>query len=316
MPRPSRTNIEEDIADRIIALLDKGELPPWEKNWRNSAHGDPRNALTTKPYRGVNIWLTTLTQFLEGYEDPRWLTYRQAQTAGGHVKKGEKSTHIVFWKPIEKSKQEDPEETVKFTLLRYYSVFNLEQTEGCKVTALNELEEQTVQHDPIEAAETVYRDMPNPPRITTYQVSNHPPCYIPSMDLIRVPEKSRYEQIQKWYNTLFHELTHSTGHPKRLNRLDTERAQDNIHAYGKEELVAGMGAAMLAGHAGLDTQLLEYDASYIAHWKKTIQGDKSIVLRAASLAQKAVDYITAGNAQTPHPAPDPDPTQTLAAATS
>ena len=176
------------------------------------------------------------------------------------------------------------------------------------------MEEQTIHHDPIEAAEAVYRDMPNPPRITTYQVSNHPPCYIPSMDLIRVPEKSRYEQIQKWYNTLFHELTHSTGHPKRLNRLDTERAHDNIHAYGKEELVAGMGAAMLAGHAGLDTQLLEYDASYIAHWKKTIQGDKSIVLRAASLAQKAVDCITAGDAQPPHPAPDPD--QTPAAVTS
>ena len=306
MPRPSRNNIEEDIADRIIALLDKGELPPWEKNWRNSIHGDPRNAVTTKPYRGVNIWLTTLTQFLQGYEDPRWLTFRQAQTAGGHVKKGEKSTHIVFWKPIEKLNQDNPEETVKFTLLRYYSVFNLEQTEDCRVTPLNELKEQTVNHDPIEAAESVYRDMPNPPRVTTYQVSNHPPCYIPSMDLIRVPEKSRYEQIQKWYNTLFHELTHSTGHPKRLNRLDTERTQDNIHAYGKEELVAGMGAAMLAGHAGLDTQLLEYDASYIAHWKKTIQGDKSIVLRAASLAQKAVDYITAGNAEPQHPAPDRD----------
>ena len=85
---PSRQRVEEEIADRIIELLDKGELPPWEKGWRNSQSGDPVNALTMKPYRGINRWLTLITQQSMGYDDPRWLTYRQAEALGGHVQQG------------------------------------------------------------------------------------------------------------------------------------------------------------------------------------------------------------------------------------
>ena len=94
----SRQRVEEEIADRIIELLDKGELPPWEKGWRNSQSGDPVNTLTMKPYRGINRWLTLITQQSMGYDDPRWLTYRQADGLGGHVRKGEKSTTVIFWK--------------------------------------------------------------------------------------------------------------------------------------------------------------------------------------------------------------------------
>ena len=116
------------------------------------------------------------------------------------------------------------------------------------------------------------------------------PTTSPHGDIVRVPSMTRYRDPEYYYNTMFHELTHATGHPKRLNRFVLE-AGGGLHAYGQEELVAGMGAAMLGGHAGIGTRVLELDASYIQNWRDTIKGDKSMVLRAASLAQRAVDFI-------------------------
>ena len=98
--KTSRQRVEDAVADRIIELLDQGQLPPWEKDWRDSANGLPRNAVSMKPYRGVNRWMTLLTHMVMGYQDPRWLTYRQAEALGGHVRKGERSTEIVFWKRV------------------------------------------------------------------------------------------------------------------------------------------------------------------------------------------------------------------------
>ena len=177
----SRQRVEEEIADRIIELLDKGELPPWEKGWRNSQTGHPVNALTMKPYRGINRWLTLITQQSMGYDDPRWLTYRQAEALGGHVQKGEKSTTVIFWKRVPFRQREDGDETQNqapanngsngsppdesrirtYPMLRSYRVFNLEQTQDCKVKPLPPAE--TTSHDPIELAEAIIAGMPNPP---------------------------------------------------------------------------------------------------------------------------------------------------------
>ena len=302
MAQTSRKRIEEDIADRILEILDRGDLPPWSKEWRDSACGSPCNALTMKPYRGINHWLTLLTQDAMGYQDPRWLTFLQAQQAGGSVTKGEKSTHIVFWKKITKENPEDPEELDTFQLLRYYSIFNLEQTHDCNFKPIETPE--LSDHDPIERAEQIRANMPNPPRFTTYQTSNNPPCYIPSADLVRVPEMGRFDRVEDYYTTVFHELTHSTGHPDRLHRFGTDANRDSLHEYGKEELVAGMGSAMLAGLAGIEAATLENDAAYINGWKNKIRADKSIVLKAAGQAQRAVDLITAHVPGDPAAAPD------------
>ena len=107
----SRQQIEEAVADRIIELLDQGKLPPWEKDWQDSPYGFPVNTVSMKPYRGVNRWMTLLTQNIMGYTDPRWLTYRQAEALGGHVRKGENSTTVVFWKRV--TSRRDQEEGQK-----------------------------------------------------------------------------------------------------------------------------------------------------------------------------------------------------------
>ena len=98
--KTSRQRAGDAVADRIIELLDQGQLPPWEKDWRDSTNGTPRNAVSMKPYRGVNRWMTLLAHMAMGYQDPRWLTYRQAEALGGHVRKGERSTETVFWKRV------------------------------------------------------------------------------------------------------------------------------------------------------------------------------------------------------------------------
>ena len=305
-----RQRIEEEVADRIIALLDAGGLPPWEKDWRDSAFGLPVNAVSMKAYRGINRWLTLLTQQLMGYNDPRWLTYRQAETLGGHVRKGEESTRIVFWKRVHVKPRADSDgsgdsaeregiEVINqgesspgsrtYPMLRAYSVFNVEQTEDCRLKELPAPE--AALHDPITLAEEIIRQMPGLPVIQHYSHANHAPHYAPAQDTVRVPDLSRYQSPDGYYTTVFHELVHSTGHPGRLARFDLEANAQDLHAYGREELVAAMGSAMLGAHAGIAPMEIERDASYILHWRDAIQADKAMVIRAATLAQKSADHI-------------------------
>ena len=318
-----RQRIEDEVADRIIALLDAGDLPPWEKDWRDSNFGLPLNAVSMKPYRGINRWMTMLTQQLMNYQDPRWLTFRQAQALGGHVRKGEQSTTVVFWKRVparQAAREMEGQDGVvsidqngqdgagvgqdgavvgqdgavvgkerTYPMLRAYHLFNVKQTEECRLRELPE--DEQAQHDPIETAIRIIQGMPGAPPIEHYALANYAPHYVPRLDVVRVPEMGRYNSPESYYNTVFHELVHSTGHPDRLHRFELEAGETGLHAYGREELVAGMGSAMLATHAGIGAAVIERDASYIRHWRDTIQGDKAMVIRAATLAQRAADLI-------------------------
>ena len=295
-----RQKVEEEIADRIIQLLDQGDLPPWEKDWANSPNqGSPLNAVSMKPYRGINRLMTLITQFAMGYNDPRWLTFRQAETLGGHIAKGETSTRVVFWKRVARRKDQDEDETGEekgksqtYPLLRAYGVFNVAQTRDCCLKPLEVQEEEMQTHERVQAAQEILERMPDPPALEHYQHANHAPHYQPSGDIIRVPELGRFRTPDGYYNTLFHEMTHSTGHPRRLHRFELDANAKDLHAYGREELVAAMGSAMLIAHAGISPETqLRRDAAYIQHWRDAIQADKPMVLRAATLAQRAIDLI-------------------------
>ena len=313
--RTTRERMEEEIADRIIALLDQGNLPPWEKDWRNSPNGgNPMNAVTGRFYRGMNHWLTLITQMLHGYQDPRWLTFKQAIRLGGNVRKGEKSTFLILWKPVQRKRVEetkhDPQEKdqrdSRYIFTRGFHAFNVEQTEGCDLKPLPQ--PMLTDHDPVAAAQAIIDGMPNPPAIRHYSTDNQAPHYRIDQDLVMVPDMNRYRSRDGYYNTVFHELVHSTGHPKRLHRLEPDHSQENIHAYAQEELTAAMGSAMLAGAAGIASDsLVERDAAYIRHWRDKIAADKPIVLRAASQAQQAVDMILETDDQNQDPEPPDRP---------
>jgi antirestriction protein ArdC len=279
--------VEEIITDKIVKLLEAGTAP-WHKPW-STAGVSPSNAISRKAYRGINVLLLGC----QPYSSPFWLTFKQAKDAGGSVKKGEKGSAIVFWKQLTKE-QEQADGSVeerKFGMLRYYTVFNVEQTEACKLDLPAAVESSPVER--IEHCERVYRDMAGKPELRhDAPQARFQAYYSPSLDYINLPAIERFDKAEFYYSVMFHELTHSTGHASRLDRATlTQMVRFGDTNYSKEELVAEMGAAMLAGITGIEQYTIENSAAYLNSWIGKMKGDPRLVIQAASQAQKAVDHI-------------------------
>src|SRR6266851_6892408 len=213
-------SVYEIVTAQVIQQLESG-VAPWRKPWRTLP---PANLVSKKPYRGINVFLLAFA----GYGSQFWLTYRQAQALGGNVRKGGHGTKIVFWKcNTRETESADGEiEERKSAFLRYYTVFNLEQTEGLK--ALLKLPPAY----PIESAEEIAKGMPNPPGFE----QDARAAYIPSKDTVTMPSRTAFQSQAEYYSTLFHELTHSTGHAKRLAREGFDRPQMfGSESYSREE---------------------------------------------------------------------------------
>jgi antirestriction protein ArdC len=269
------------ITARIVAELEKGTVP-WKRPWHQDS-GLPASAVTGRPYRGVNLLLLSLSPFA----DHRWLTYRQALSLGGNVRRGERATEVVFWKPTDVI-EEGGEAKRRPPILRTYKVFNVLQCEGIAVPALSE-ETRLCVEDRIPRAETVLRFMPSPPKVEEGQRSA---WYSPSNDLVGIPALGSFESADSYYATLFHELGHSTGHPSRLNRAGVvEVARFGSADYSREELVAELCSAFLCASIGLDGSLIENAASYIDGWLKALKADARALVSASGQAQRAADWL-------------------------
>jgi antirestriction protein ArdC len=271
-------NVYEIVTNQIIEQLEKGSAP-WRKPWTTK---EPCNLVSQRPYRGINTFLLSAS----GFPSPYWLTYGQAVKLGGRVKQGEHSNLVVFWNIGEEKLNPKTGKVSKPFLLRYYRVFNLSQTEGI-ATKLN-LTEPAKPVPDIEACESLIASMPHSPAI---QASDRA-WYRPSADVVGIPPKTAFRGSEEYYSTLFHELTHSTGHPSRVGRdgiMDRHAFGDAD--YSREELIAEMGAAMLCGVTGISPAVLENSAAYLRNWIGVLKGDSKLVVTAASQAQKAADYI-------------------------
>lgn len=279
-------SVYEIVAEKIVAKLEAGVVP-WRQPWGSAGFRAPRNVRGTV-YRGVNVFLLGS----QGYRSPYWLTFRQAKELGGSVRKGERSTPVVFWKWIEKDETSSTGEVRKVSvpLLRYYNVFNVEQTEGlpAKWYELPSGNEPTF--SPIEACEEIVSGYEDRPAISH---GGSRAYYAPSLDSVTVPAREAFETPAYYYATLFHELGHSTGHGKRLGRDGiTDPIMFGSHQYSREELVAEMTAAFLSGRAGIDSEpLLENSAAYLASWIRVLRGSPKLAVIAAAQAQKAADWI-------------------------
>jgi antirestriction protein ArdC len=269
----------EIVTESIIKQLESGAAP-WRKPWRTET---PANLVSKKEYRGINIFLLAS----QGYGSRYWVTYRQAQALGGNIKKGEHGFKVVFWKFDEyrkENKETGETENRKSVLLRYYNVFNLEQCEGVKAPEPHRV------INPIEQCEHIVNSMPNPPSFE----QDSQAFYRPSTDTVGMPVRSAFDSAEGYYSTLFHELTHSTGHPLRVGREGImEHNPFGSEDYSKEELVAEMGAAMLCSVAGIESRTLDNSASYLQSWINRLRSDSRLIISAASQAQKAADYILA-----------------------
>lgn len=273
-------SVYEIVTKKVIEKLEKGVIP-WRKPWVN---GLAVSWESQKPYRGVNAFLL---------EPGEYATFKQIKEAGGKVKKGEKSHLVVFWKWIEKENDETGE-TEKFPLLRYYKVFEINtQVEGLESKRKNiSTEKEDVQfgHDAVGKAEEIIDGYIGKPEI---RFKSGKAFYNKALDYIQMPPLNDFTSVSEFYSTLFHELVHSTGSEDRLNRKElTAVSSFGDENYSKEELTAEMGAAMLNAIAGIDTEnTFTNSVAYIQSWLKALQNDSTLVVRAASQAQKAVDYI-------------------------
>ncbi|WNC17936.1 zincin-like metallopeptidase domain-containing protein [Brevibacillus brevis] len=264
--------IYEMVTERIMKMLEQGVIP-WRRPWVVNAAVSWK---TQTPYRGINTLLLPAGEYA---------TWKQITEAGGHVKKGEKAHIVVFWRWLEVEDEETGDKE-KVPFLRYYSVFEINtQCEGLE----SKRGEISFEHDPIAEAENIVNGFADAPEI---YFSSGRAYYVPAKDYISVPPINDYPKKEEYYSTLFHEMIHSTGHKNRLNRPGIETvAAFGDEVYSKEELVAEIGAAMLCAKAGIDNSTIENSASYIGSWLRALKNDKKLVVQAAGLAQKGVDYI-------------------------
>lgn len=278
----------EEIALKFIAALEAGVVP-WKKPWSPCVGVPLRNAISKRPYRGINTLILGIQQLAYGYTSPEWTTYKAAAAAGGQVRKGEKGTHIVFWKPMKVEDKETGKEK-SVLLARLYTVFNTDQIDGIDfVPPVNDREPITVP----DALAALYHGYPNAPKLT--HVEQDQAFYRPSTDEIRLPMLDQFDTVEGYAETYCHELTHSTGHASRLRRFEIGDSLGCRSTYAKEELVAEIGASMLMQHAGIDPDMPQM-ASYVGGWLKALNDDHSLIVKAAQAAQKAVDHIL-GNSQ-------------------
>ncbi len=281
-------DIYQAVTDRILELLDQGTVP-WRKPFSgNGGQGLPKNLISDKDYRGINVFLLAVTAMLEGYDSPYWLTFKQAKARDAHVRKGEKGSLVIFWKQYA-TKDKTTGEPISVPVLRHYKVFNAQQCEGLELPAAAESETEETPFEPIIEAMNIvdgYKDAP------TIEHGGSRAYYRPSDDLVRIPDPRDFESNASYYTTLFHELVHSTGHTKRLDRgINTKIAAFGSPDYSKEELVAEMGAAFISAAAGISNETIEQSAAYIESWKKKLKGDKKLVVQAAGAGQRAADWI-------------------------
>lgn len=277
-------DVYQMVTDRIISLLERGTVP-WRKSW-SAGSGMPRNLVSKKEYRGVNIFILSAMPF----SSPYWLTYKQATDLGGHVRKGEKSTPVIFWKLLDK-KNPDPDNhttcTGKIPLLKYYNLFSVEQCEG--ITVPPTPEETVNTFTPIERAEQIISDYKDRPSI---HYGGNRCFYRPAEDRVQMAHRHTFGQSEDFYQVLLHELSHSTGAKHRLARQEVvESMEFGSESYATEELVADLSSSMLCAVAGISNETIEQSASYIHGWLSVLRQDKKAIVIAAARAQAAADYI-------------------------
>ena len=269
-------DIYKEVSDRIIAQLENGVIP-WQKPWIASNQAISRR--TGKPY-------SLLNQMLLGMPG-EYLTFAQCQKEGGKIKKGAKSQMVVFWKWVE-TEDEETHEKKQVPFLRYFNVFHIDQCEGLKAKHQKELP-NTANAD--KAADAIIHDYCERSGVKLHHQEGDRAFYRPSTDSITLPLLAQFSETAEYYSTAFHELTHSTGHASRLNRLE-KTAFFGTEAYSKEELVAEIGAATLVNAAGLETaNSFRNSAAYVQNWLKVLKDDKRFIVGAAGKAEKAVALI-------------------------
>ena len=264
----NKQDLYNKITSSILAKLQEGVIP-WRKSWRT---GIPANFVSKRYYNGINFVYLSLRDF----PSPYYLTFLQTKQLGGFVNKGEEGSLVVFWKIYETPDNDDSSDTGinRIPILRYSYVFNLQQT------SLYSIDERPA----IISAEIILQNFKEKPVI----LHNFRNCYYSiDRDVISVPVITDFDSPAEFYSSLYHEVIHWTGHAKRLNRNMSHESK--VMAF--EELVAEIGSAYLCGLSGIMPATLNNQASYINSWIKAVNEDNLFLIKAATTAKQAINYL-------------------------
>jgi antirestriction protein ArdC len=276
-------NTYEIITAAIIEKLAAGVIP-WESGLL-SGKCAAENITTGKQYRGLNRLL------LAGGKSPFYCTFNQAKERGAILNTGSKGNKVVFYQPMKTKKTNPDDEERGYRVLRYFHVFNVLDFTNIpakwqeKIDNWNITREAAELSADYEYADSVYQYMDNKPAL---EYCAGTPCFIPSLDTVRIPARESFKSDDYYFSVLFHELIHSTGIEKRLKRYKSNEYSQV--KYAKEELVAELGAAFLCAETGIEL-LIDNKAAYIASWLQALQNDPKMIVQASSKADKATNYI-------------------------
>jgi antirestriction protein ArdC len=278
-----KRDLYTEVTSRILAELERGAAP-WVKPWSATpGQNVAQNAVSNRPYSGCNVILLWLTRG-QGWPTPRFLTFKQAQEAGGTVRKGERGTKVYFVKQLRVTESKEGEDTERLVpMMREYTVFNVSQCEGLPASIVqgkaarvrNPDGRDTLADEFLAASGADIRE------------GQGEAYFAPGADFISLPTFAAFKGADHFYNVAFHELTHWTGHKSRLDR--DLKGRFGQAAYAAEELIAELGAAFLAAEFSFDGDVRH--AGYIASWIGLLRSDKRAFFTAASRAQAAADYL-------------------------
>jgi len=295
---PDRTDVHARVTARILADLEKGVRPwmqPWSAGLAAGRIARPLRA-TGQPYRGINTVMLWMTAVERGYASPFWFTYRQAQAAGGQVRRGEHGTLVVYAGTLTRPDTDaDGAEEREIHFLKGYTVFNAGQVDGLPEPFHTPAAEPANAMPRLEAAERFFAATG-----AEIRTGGARAFYAIGPDHIQMPPFETFRDAESHAATLGHEVIHWTRHPSRLAR-DLGRKRWGDEGYAVEELVAEIGSAFLCADLGITPEVREDHAAYIAAWLTVLKDDTRVIVRAAAHAQRAVDYL---HALQPHAEPE------------
>ncbi|MEG3089321.1 ArdC family protein [Sphingomonas sp. PB4P5] len=287
-----RTNTNQpslyaEVTSRVIAELEAGRLP-WVQPWDGAGCGCsmPQNAATGRRYSGINVLILWAAVISGGYQSQRWLTYRQAQAAGGNVRQGERGTTVCYAdrytpKSEELRAQDEDRDARQIAFLKRFTVFNVDQCEGLPEALTNMVEA------PAEAEILPEMQALIDASGADFRIGGSVAFYATDADYVAVPPQAAFGKPVNWYRTALHELGHWTGHRSRLDR--NQRGVFGSADYAREELVAELASAFAC--ASLSIQPTVRHADYIGSWLAVLREDEKAIFRAASAASKAADCL-------------------------
>lgn len=273
------------VTSQIVAALESGNLPPWRQPWAKGTAFLPlrHNGVS---YRGVNVLILWMTSTAHGYASPYYLTFNQAKEYGGSVRKGEKSTAILWCEPITKKETADDgtEGESRFWISKVYRVFNAEQCSDLPERYAAKAEPILDPAQRIEHADTFVKNTG-----ADIRHGGGGAYYRPSDDFINLPPFEQFTSPEGYYATALHELSHWTGHASRLNR--DLKGFGNRQEYSREEIIAELASVFVSASLGIAPPSMDDHAAYIAFWIEALKADPKHLFTAASKAQAAADYL-------------------------